>query len=828
MAGSSKKAPRSSNRSGGNVSVLVQDIRYALRALRRAPGFTLVALVTLTLGIGGTTAIFSVVDAVVLRELPYPNADRLVALTRLADRHQRSSFSAADYLDITRETRSFSALAGYREDIVDLTGTGDPERLDAVEVTSGFFDVLSAPAIVGRTFSTEIDPPGGPRVAVISEGLWRRRFGSRIDVAGSTIRLNGEPATVLGVVPAWFRHPRAADVWMLSPLAVPTSPIAVEGDLLADRDVHYFPAIARLAAGVTQEQANADLAAIAERQARAFRDTNANQRLGTRLLRDELVGATRTPMLMLLGAVAVVLLIACANVASLLLARGASRRRELAVRAAIGASRSRLVRQLLTESVVLAAGGGVLGVLMAVWLVGVLTSLAPDNIPRLDEVRLDPRVALFAAACALSVGLTFGLAPALTASSPSLGVDLKDGGRSSTSARTRTRNLLVVSELAMALVLLIGAGLLLTSFLRLRAVDPGFRTTNLVTAGVPVPLARYDDAGQRRFYQALHERLRGVPMTAQSAIIFPLPLSGMTSSASYTVVGRDRRTQTEEAVAELNTASPGYFPAVGIPLLQGRDFEDTDHHDAPPVVIVNRTLAEREWPGRDPIGEHIVLGGSPDDQKNWIRVVGVAADARRAAMDTAPRPSAYMPYQQFTLPYMGVVVRTEAGLGAVSTAIRSAVHAIDRDLPVGDTSTVQQMIEHSTGDSRFRAFLVASFALVALALATVGIYGLISYTVNERVPEIGIRLALGASPAQVGRLVVGQGLKLALAGVAIGAVGALAATRLLGTMLFGVSASEPLIYIALTSILLTIAAVASWLPARRAMRVDPMVALRAE
>lgn len=809
------------------MSVLAQDVRYALRALRRAPAFTLAALVTLTLGIGGTTAIFSVVDAVVLRELPYPEAHRLVALARIDASGDRSSFAPASYLDIKRDARAFSALAGYREEIVDLTGAGDPERLKAVQTTSEFFDIFGAGALVGRAFSAATDRPDGPRVAVISEGLWTRRFGARADVVGSVARLNGEPTTILGVMPGWFRHPIAVDVWVMSPFVVPTSPVALEGDLLAQRDVQYFGVLGRLAPEASREQADQEVRAISARLAEAYPDSDANESVSVRPLRDHVVGSTRTPMLVLLGAVAVVLLIACANVASLLLARGAGRRRELAVRAAIGASRGRLVRQLLTESLVLAGAGGILGVLMSAWLVEVLTSLAPANIPRLAEVGVDPRVALFAAGCTLLVGLTFGLAPAMSASAPSIGSDLKDGGRSATTSRARMRNALVVAELAMALVLLIGAGLLLTSFLRLRAVDPGFRTTSLITSHVPLPLARYDDTEQRRFYTQLRDRLRDNPLTAQSALVFPLPLQSSQASSEYAVVGKPAP-PADQPLAEIGAVSPGYFQTMGIALLQGRDLDDRDVFDAPAVAIVNRTLAQREWPDRDPIGQHIVLGESTAKEEEWLRVVGVVADSRRATLHTAPRPSVYMSYQQFTLPLMAAVVRTDLDVGPVSRAVRSAVLSIDPDLPTDQALTIEQMIERSTGDSRFRAFLIAAFAIVALALATVGIYGLISYTVSERVPEIGLRLALGASPTQVGRLVVGHGLKLAVIGVAIGAAGAAASTRLLGTMLFGVSATDPLMYVGLAMALLTIAGLASWLPARRAMKVDPMVALRAE
>ncbi len=809
------------------MSALAQDVRYTLRTLRRSPGFTLVAILTLALGIGGTTAIFTVVDGVVLRNLPYPEPDRLVSLVRVANTSDRGSFAPADYMDVKRDATAFASLAGYREDIVDLTGAGDPERLTAVQATGAYFDVFGAPPLLGRTFHEATDPAEGPRVAVISEGMWHRRFGGRPDVIGTTTRLNAEPTTILGVMPAWFGHPRAVDVWLLSPRPVPTSPVAVEGDLLAQREVQYFAAIARLAPGVSVRQAGEQLTAIAARAAKDFPDSNANMSMTAAPFQDEIVGNTRTPMLVLLGAVGVVLLIACANVASLLLARGAGRRRELAVRTALGAGRGRLVRQLLTESLVLAGVGGLLGVILSAWLVELLVALAPTSIPRLTEVHFDPRVALFAVACTAIVGLSFGLAPAVSAASPSVGIDLKDGGRSSTTGRTRARNLLVVAEVAMALMLLIGAGLLLSSFQRLRAVDPGFHTTSLNAVQVPLPMTRYDEPGQRRFYTSLRERLLANPITAESAIIFPIPLRNSSASSGYRVVGRDYPGG-KEPFAELCAVSPDYFETAGIPLLKGRDFSDTDTNDGTPVAIVNRTLAEREWPGRDPIGEHIVAGGPAEDKSNWLRIVGVVADSRRKSMQAVPEAAMYLSYQQFTLPFMGVLVRSEAGLGAVTAGVRDAAHEIDRDLALGDSYTIEQLINTSTGEPRFRALLVASFALVALTLAIVGIYGLISYTVAQRIPEIGVRLALGATPAQVWRLVIGEGMKLAGAGVVLGVLGALAIAQTLRGLLYAISATDPWVYAGVSALLLMVATLACWVPARRAMRIDPAVALRSE
>lgn len=809
------------------MSALIQDVRYTLRTLKRSPGFTLVAILTLALGIGGTTAIFSVVDGVVLRDLPYPEPQRIVTIVRVGSSGDRSSFSPASYMDVVEGVTAFSHIAGYREDIVDLTGAAEPERLRAIQATGAYFDVFGAPPMLGRTFHATTDPPGGPRVAVISEGIWRRRFAGRAEVIGTTARLNGEPAIILGVMPASFGHPRPVDVWLLSPQPVPTSPVAVQGDLLTQRDVQYFGAIARLAPDVSMREATGQLMAVAERAIEQFPDSNAGETMTAVAFQDDLIGSTRTPMLVLLAAVAVVLLIACANVASLLLARGAGRRRELAVRTALGAGRGRIIGQLLTESVVLAAIGGALGIALAAWLVDVLVALAPESIPRLAEVRFDPRVAAFAVGCTALVGIIFGLVPAVSASSPAIGSDLKDGGRSATTSRTRARDALVVAEVAMALVLLIGAGLLLSSFARLRAVDPGFRTTSLNAVQVPLPLTRYDEQGQRRFYQSLRDRLAANPLTGDAAIVFPIPLRNSNATTGYRVVGRDYQ-DGKEPFAELGAVSPRYFQTAGIPLLKGRDINQTDTNDGTPVVVVNRTLAEREWPGRDPVGEYIIAGGPIEDKANWLRVVGVVGDSRRKSMAAAPEAAIFLSYQQFTLPFMGVLVRSDAGLGAVTTAVRNAVHEIDRDLPLGDSYTIEQMISSSTGEPRFRALLVASFAGVALTLALVGIYGLISYTVAQRVPEIGVRLALGATPAQVRRLVLGGGLRLAGIGVGLGVLGAMAVARTLQGLLYSVSATDPWIYAGVSLLLLAVAALACWMPARRAMRIDPMVALRSE
>jgi predicted permease len=796
--------------------------------LGRTPGFTLVALITLALGIGGTTAIFSVVDAILLRPLPYPDPAAIVSVSRGSSGNPTGgSFSAADYLDYHRASRSFMAFAGFRGDVVDLTGGAEPVRLMALETTAAFFDVFGLPPLTGRVYSQRSDQPQGDRIAVVSEGVWRQHLGSDPNVVGRTIRLNGIPTTVVGVMPEAFVHPSKADVWLLAPKEVPTSPLAVEGDAIANREVQYFQAVARLHPNVTVAQANDDLRAISGRLAREYAETNEGESATVQPYHEGLVGNVRTALWVLLGAVGFVLLIACANVASLLLARGAARRREFAVRTALGAGRGRLVRQLLTESLVLAAAGGLLGLIVAYWGVKGLIAVAPESIPRLDDVRIDPRVMVFAVGLSAGVGMLFGIVPAHQGARRDITDALKDGGRSGT-ARTRTRNLLVVGEVALALVLLIGAGLMLASFARLRAVDTGFAVSNLVIVGVPLPQARYDNIAQARFYTQLYERLRENPVTARSALGFPTPFGGANAAGGYTLEGAAPQARSDRTVAQLGSVTPGYFQTMGIPLLRGRDVALTDTRDQPGVVVVDRTLADREWPGQDPIGKRIAIGGDPTDPKSWLTVIGVVGNARRDDLQAAPAPTIYLPHASLTLPYMGVVARSEAGEAAIASAVRDAVRTLDPELPVEEGQTLERVLERATGQPRFRALLIGAFAATALVLCAVGLYGLISYTVAQRVPEIGVRLALGATPYQVGRLVLGQGLVLAGAGVALGLVGALAATRLLEGLLFSISATDPAVYGGLAALLLTIAAVACSVPARRAMRVDPMTALRAE
>ena len=800
------------------MDALISDLCYAWRGFRRAPGFSAVAVLTLALGIGGATAIFSIVDGILLRPLRYPDATRIVHVSRTTPAGSMDgAFSSGDFLDVKRETAALDHVAGYREDISDITGSGEPVRVPGVQTTAPFFEALEAAPILGRVY-TAADERGGA-LSVISEGLWERQFGRRADVVGTRIHVNGTPTEIVGVVPAAVRHPLKADIWTLAPGEVPTSPVAI-GNGLGDREVQYFGALARLAPGASVTDANAQLAALGQRLSEQFPDTNAGESFHVRLLAESLVSDVRTGLLVLLGAVTCVLLIACANVAGLMLARGLARRREMAVRASLGAGGWRLAHQVLVESLLLAVVGGAAGLMLAAWGVDLLVAIAPERLPRLSDIQLDWRVASGAILATTIAGVLAGLGPALQSSRPHLTEDLKDGGRTGTTGRTRMRSGLVVAEVAVALVLLIAAGLMITSLSRLRAVDPGFRTTSLAAIDLPLPQSRYDGPAQARFYREALGRLQSNPVTAASAVVFPVPLRGSTASAAFAIEGQPAATRSAQPLAELNMVSPGYFRTVGMRLMRGRAFSDQDGDGEPPVVIVNERLAA-EFGDADPIGRRINIGG-------WVTIVGIVSDVRRRSLEAPPTPAVYLPYQQFTLPFMSVVVRTDASPSAVASAIKAIVREMDPDLPVEPARTIEQIVESSTEQPRFRTGVLFAFAALAALLAAVGVYGLMSFAVSQRTPELGVRLALGASRWQVGALVLREGLALAGLGVVIGLLVAGAAARLLTSLLYETSATEPAVFAGLAALLLTIAVAACYVPARRAMRVDPMLALRAD
>jgi putative ABC transport system permease protein len=804
-------------------------MRNSVRSLLANPGFTAVALVTLALGIGATTAIFSVVNGVLLRPLPYPHRDRIVQVWAPSAAEPNGSHAAPDFLELQRSNRTLDVLAGYREDAVTIIlPGGEPERLSGALVTVDYFDVFGTAPLAGRTFSRASDAGTSEPLAVIGEVLWRQTLGSDPGAVGRLVRINGVPYTIAGIMPEAFDYPSGARVWLLSPKPVPLAPIDIPGDLLEARGVHYFQAVGRLKAEATLARANQDLGAIADDLARRFPQDNAGRGASVEPLHERIVGDVREALLVLLAAVGVVLLIACANVASLLLARGSGRQREMAIRSALGASRGRLARQLLGESLLLAAGGGALGLLAAGWAVALLISVIPGDIPRVDEIGIDVRVAAAAIGVSLLSALLFGLVPSLQVSRTDTSSVLREAGdRGSTGGRrrARTRATLVVIEIALTLVLLVSAGLLANSFLRLQNTDPGFQTEQVTLVEFPLPQGRYPDGKrQAAFYQQLLDRLSARGEITTAAVGFPSPLRGSNAAASFAIEGRTHANRADRPRANIASVSPAYLRTMGITLLSGRHFTDRDREPAPAPIIVNAAMARRYWPGEDAIGKRIRFDETEDE---WLTVVGIAADSRNLGLATDPAPLLYMPFHYFPLQFMSLVARSPGGTAAVAQAVRAEVRAIDPELPIDSVMPLADVVKASIAEPRFRTLLLAGFALTALVLAAIGVYGLISYSVAQRTREIGIRVALGAQPRQVTAPIVREGITLALIGIALGLAGAIVATRLLSSFLFGIEATDPLTFAAVAAVLLMVALLASYIPSRRASKVDPLDALRA-
>jgi putative ABC transport system permease protein len=806
-----------------------QDIRYGLRVLWKNPGFTAVAVVALALGIGANSAIFSVVNAVLLRPLPYKDPDRLVMVWEENSKsgYPKDTPAAANFVDWRDQNQVFEGMAAVAEQDFNLTGSGEPVRLTGRRVSAELFPLLGVAPHAGRTFGPEEDRPGAGKVVVLSHGLWQRRFGADRTLIGRTLNLNGEPHTVVGVMPAHFRFPtRSDELWV---------PIAFTPEQAANRGRHYLEVVARLKQGVTVERAQAEMSTIAARLQQQHPEQNTGLGAAVEPMHEHLVGDIRPALLVLLGAVGFVLLVACANVANLLLARAATRQKEIAVRTALGASRLRLIRQFLTESVLLAALGGVLGLLLAVWGVSLLGAFVPDDISQVKDIGVDARVLGFTLVVSLLTGLVFGLAPATQASNFNLNETLKEGGRDSSSGSRgkRIRGLLVVTEVAVSLVLLIGAGLLINSFLRLRSVDPGFKVDNLLTMSVVLPRERYPNFERRTsFYTDLLARVQSLPGVRSAAVTSWIPLAA-TQGDSIGVSAEGHPDplpgQGKRPSVATRVVSPQYFRTMGIQLLGGREFEEgRDRTDSPVVVLVSEAFARRFWPNESAVGKR-VNPGDPNDPADWYEVVGVVRDVRQFELAAEPKPQMYFTYTQagVFLP-RHLVVSTDADPLAVAGAVRSAVWEVDREQPVSDISTMREVLSESLARERFSMMLLGVFAALALLLAAVGLYGVMSYTVAQRTREIGLRMALGAQRGDVLRLVVGQGLKLVLAGVALGLVAAVALTRLMKSLLYGVSATDPATLVTISLVLVAVAVVASYIPARRATRVDPLTALRYE
>ncbi len=811
------------------MGTLGQDLRYASRILSKNPLFTVVAILSLALGIGANTAIFSVLNGVVLRPLPFESPERLVVVKeRDSSGEYHSSFSPADYLDLREMSRSFAEIAGHRGLNVTLTGAGPPQRVRMESVTPGFFRFFGVEPFMGRSFLPEGDPAvEGARSVVLAYGTWQGRFGGDPSIVGRVLVLNGEAHTVVGVAPSSFRYPGSAEAWVRSYRdGVPEPPVDVGDDLASVRDLGYFTVLGRLAPGVTLAEAEAETDLIAVRLAEA--NDGDGQNVDARLvpLHEELVGDVRPVLLLLLGAVGLVLLIACANIANLLLARSTARAREVAVRAALGAGRGRLVRQFMTESVLLALAAGGIGLLVSIWGVEALVRLVPAGVPRLSEIGVDGAVLLFTLAVSLLTGAAFGLVPALQASRPDLQASLKEGSRGAGEGRRSRRfsGAIVVAEVALSLVLLCAAGLFLKSLVRLLSVDPGFRPENLLVMRIDLPESRYPDLDQRRaFFREITGRVSTLPGVASAATALAHPFSGMAATLHFYVEGRPDAGG-EDLATEYQPVSPGYFRTMGIPLVGGRAFTERDDAEAPRVVVINEAMARWQWPGEDPIGRRIAVG----DPSGMMEIVGIVGDVRHFGLESAPRPEVYISCLQDPWPFMALVVRAQVDPLSLTGAVRDQVLAVDPEQAVYAVSTFERVIEQSTRQRRFTTLLLGIFTGVALLLALVGIYGVMSNAVSQRAREIGIRMALGARRSEVLRLVMGWGLRMVLRGTVVGLAGALALGQLLSSLLFGISPADPIVLASVVLVLIAASALAAYLPAHRASRVDPVVALRNE
>ena len=799
------------------MRALIQDTRYALRLFVRQPGVTLVAILTLALGIGGNTAIFSAVDAVLLRPLPYPEPDHLVKVweTRRREGTLNNVVSTADFLDWSRMNGAFEVMAAQMASTVDLTGRGEPVRLRSGVVSPAFFDVLRVSPAIGRPFRPEEGTFGRHRVVILGHGLWQRQFGSDPAIVGARITLHGHPHEVIGVLPATFEFPgEPVDLWV--PLALDGSPDP------PSRTQHSFEVYARLKHGVTLERARAEMDRVASALSEQYPDANRHHGAYVSPLHDEFAQPARTGLLLLLGAVAFVLLIACVNVANLLMARAASRRREMAVRAALGAGRGRVAVQSLTESAVLGLLGGAAGLIVARWGIGLMRALAPENLPVLGvhRIGLDPRVLAFTLLLSVITGLIFGLLPAWHAASQDLNASLKDGGRTAGGVRRRLRTTLVVAEIALASLLLVGAGLTLRSFQSLLASEPGIRTDGVLSAFVALPPSRY--SAPNVAFDEIERRFAGIAGVKSVGATAHLPLTGQDSRGGVRIEFREPSPDMPTR-AHLRAATPGYFKTMGIQLLEGRTFTDADRDGAPLVAVINETMAKRYWPGQSAVGKRFYAGGSPGQ---WREVVGVIRDVKHWGLDLPVNPEYFLPQQQFPWQRLTFVLATDRDPAALAGAVREQLRAVDPDLPLSNVRTMADVAARSVASRRATMILLAVFGTLALVLAAAGIYGVMAQLVALRTSEIGVRMTLGARPRDVMRLVLREGLFQAVIGLAIGISAGVLLMRSFRTLLYGIEPADPVTLSAVAAILTCTALAACLVPARRAMSVDPVQALR--
>lgn len=795
---------------------LWQDLRFALRALARRPGFTAIAALTIALGIGANTAIFSVVNAVLIRPLPYPGADRIVGVfeQELKRGWARVPANAEDFLAWREDAKSFAALAGVQQQSFNLTGEGEPERVTGAAVTGGFFEVFGLQPVLGRTFGQDANVAGAHRIAVLSHRLWTRRYGEDPAIIGRVIQVNGEPFEVSAVMPEDFRFPSAADLW---------TPIVFSDAQLQDRNWHFLFVVGRLAEGATLDRARSELKTVAGRLATDYPESNAGWDIDAFPLHGELVSSVRTMLLVLLGAVGFVLLIACANAANLMLVRAAGRGREMAVRAAIGAGRGRLVQQLLTESVLLSIVGGIVGLVLAFWGVRGLVAVSPINVPNGGEVALDGKVLLFSGAATLVTGILFGLAPVSLLRRAGMYEGLKDGTRgSSATGGTRLRGFLVVAETALALVLAAGAGLTIQSLLRLQQVDVGVDPTNLLVAQLALPAAEYPPDEQALFYERLVERVGALPGVEAAAVTpFVPPVSG--PQYHVRIEGVHTEWVMDLPVARFRAVTPGYFEMMGIPLLKGRTFTSADRANSARVAVVDQAFVDAHFPDRDPLGESIRT--LTDETRE---IVGVVGNVSNTGIGNDAAPTDYVPQSQMPLAAQTLVVRTSGDPNAQVRAVQAVVRDLDEDLPVWGMGTLEDRLAASVAAPRFNSVLLGLFAGLALVLSAVGIYGVMSFDVRDRTREIGLRMALGADRGSVVGMVLRRALRLTALGLALGLIAAFALGRVAQGLLFGIAPNDPLTLVGVAVLLGAVATVASALPALRASRVDPLLALREE
>ncbi len=814
------------------MHTLWQDVRYGLRMLGKNPGFTAIAVITLALGIGANAAIFSVVDAVLLKPLPFFEPDRLMAVSGkdLRNGEKGRALSYPDFADLRAQTKTFESLAAYDQSNFTITGNGEPQQIQAGIVSADLFTVLRASPMIGRTFVSADDQPG-TRVVLLSQKIWKSRFGGDLNIQGKPIQLDERTYTIVGVMPPQFQFPLNAepmDIW--TTMAVEMVNLGGDTPMTAERGAHFLGAIGRLKPGVSLEQANADTANIAAGLEKQFPDTDGHLSIAAQPQIEALIGDIRPVLLMVLGAVGLLLLIACANSANLLLARAAGRQREMAIRTSLGAGGRRILRQLLTESILLSLGGGLLGLFLAVWGTKLLANLPSVQIPRLTGASVNTAALLFTLVVSVCAGILFGLAPALHVLRFDLFHSLKEGGRTATdgAGRSRIRSLLVISEVSLAVVLLIGASLLLESIVRLTRVPPGFDPHGLLVFNVSLPSVRYGKPEQSAdFYAPLLERLRTLPGVKSASGVEPLPLSDDIIRTSFQIDGHPVP-RSEEPRTQFRTVGLNYFQTMRIPLLAGRDFTARDDRHATPVVIINQTLARKFFPNEDPIGKRIKPGVSASGTSVMREIVGVVGDVKHRNLWQQADPESYVPYDQVPLGTMYVTVRTEGDPLALLPAVREQVKALDTELPVYGARPMEKYLADSVAQRRFTSLLCSVFAGAGLLLAVIGLFGVVSYSVEQRTHELGVRMAIGAEKTDILRLVIGQGMGMTVVGIMIGLVGTLGISWVLKSQLFGISATDPFTFLGVAFVLSLVAFAACYVPARRAARVDPMVALRYE